>query len=467
MSLVLRLVKNSKLTAEEFDGNFTFLQGLINSITAKNTILSGTTVPAVGLGQNGDYYIRTTTFEIYGPKISGVWGAATSMIGGNVDTKSSTLYVSTTGDNATAVKGVINKPYQTISAAITAASAGDLVMVYAGDYTAAGKIAMKNGVNLLFYQGAKIRGINCTAGAVASIEGWAEVVSNLGTPDETNAAIYVDGSGSKLVMRCRSLACSGTAIGFYVGNGGQLNFEAEDNITHTGATYTIVQQYASTGNGTYCRIVAENIRATASSTNMFCNFANSDASCRSFQHIKARVVSSANGANFAISHAGATGTLGQLITLVEVNYNIANNGLVFNTNSRNDSTNLNMLLHIVGGMHVGKLANVMRQGFSTGRMASVKILGASFVCDWNNATAVCIRYENANGNNGQTLLANSTFVSTFGTNTMSASNASAGAIIGINTNGANKVVDTNTTITGVALTVSAAIIDSTIQIPII
>src|SRR5262249_38562576 len=45
------------------------------------TVLNGTTVPAAGTGNNGDFYIRTTTNEIYGPKTSGAWGSPTSLVG--------------------------------------------------------------------------------------------------------------------------------------------------------------------------------------------------------------------------------------------------------------------------------------------------------------------------------------------------------------------------------------------------
>lgn len=45
------------------------------------TVLSGASVPSNGSGNNGDFYIRTTTSEIYGPKASGVWGSPTSLIG--------------------------------------------------------------------------------------------------------------------------------------------------------------------------------------------------------------------------------------------------------------------------------------------------------------------------------------------------------------------------------------------------
>lgn len=44
------------------------------------TVLSGSAVPTTE-GVNGDFYIRTTTNEIYGPKTAGAWGSPTSLIG--------------------------------------------------------------------------------------------------------------------------------------------------------------------------------------------------------------------------------------------------------------------------------------------------------------------------------------------------------------------------------------------------
>lgn len=46
-----------------------------------NTVLSGTAVPSAGLGVDGDFYLRTTTFSMYGPKTAGSWGPATSLVG--------------------------------------------------------------------------------------------------------------------------------------------------------------------------------------------------------------------------------------------------------------------------------------------------------------------------------------------------------------------------------------------------
>jgi hypothetical protein len=44
-------------------------------------VLNGAGVPSAGLGVDGDFYIDTTNDDIYGPKTSGAWGTATSLIG--------------------------------------------------------------------------------------------------------------------------------------------------------------------------------------------------------------------------------------------------------------------------------------------------------------------------------------------------------------------------------------------------
>jgi hypothetical protein len=42
--------------------------------TNGNTILNGTGAPGA-VGVNGDFYIDTTAWEIYGPKAGGAWGS--------------------------------------------------------------------------------------------------------------------------------------------------------------------------------------------------------------------------------------------------------------------------------------------------------------------------------------------------------------------------------------------------------
>lgn len=45
------------------------------------TVLSGAGAPGSGIGADGDFYIDTTAWDIYGPKSSGAWGSATSLVG--------------------------------------------------------------------------------------------------------------------------------------------------------------------------------------------------------------------------------------------------------------------------------------------------------------------------------------------------------------------------------------------------
>lgn len=44
-------------------------------------VLSGSAVPDDGDGVDGEFYIRTGVWDIYGPKTAGAWGSATSLVG--------------------------------------------------------------------------------------------------------------------------------------------------------------------------------------------------------------------------------------------------------------------------------------------------------------------------------------------------------------------------------------------------
>lgn len=48
---------------------------------AGNTVRSSSGVPGAGTGVDGDFNIDTTTYDIYGPKTAGAWGAGTSLVG--------------------------------------------------------------------------------------------------------------------------------------------------------------------------------------------------------------------------------------------------------------------------------------------------------------------------------------------------------------------------------------------------
>lgn len=45
------------------------------------TILNGTGIPTVGLGVDGDFYVRTSTYDFYGPKSAGSWSSYINLIG--------------------------------------------------------------------------------------------------------------------------------------------------------------------------------------------------------------------------------------------------------------------------------------------------------------------------------------------------------------------------------------------------
>jgi hypothetical protein len=52
-----------------------------NTGAAGNTILSGSTDPTDSVGNNGDYYINTATSTLFGPKANGTWPPGVSLVG--------------------------------------------------------------------------------------------------------------------------------------------------------------------------------------------------------------------------------------------------------------------------------------------------------------------------------------------------------------------------------------------------
>jgi hypothetical protein len=48
---------------------------------AGNNVLGGNGVPTSGVGNNGDYYLNLDNMDLYGPKASGAWGSAFSLVG--------------------------------------------------------------------------------------------------------------------------------------------------------------------------------------------------------------------------------------------------------------------------------------------------------------------------------------------------------------------------------------------------
>lgn len=55
-------------------------------VSAVTGILSGAGAPSNSIGNDGEFYIATSTWTLYGPKIAGSWGSGVSMLGSNGNT---------------------------------------------------------------------------------------------------------------------------------------------------------------------------------------------------------------------------------------------------------------------------------------------------------------------------------------------------------------------------------------------
>ena len=81
-------------------------------------LLSGTTAPAAGLGYNGDFYLNSATWQVYGPKTTGGWGAPTSIHGAVgpriINTYSGTAVTAVIGDALAYVRLTGTNPTYTI-----------------------------------------------------------------------------------------------------------------------------------------------------------------------------------------------------------------------------------------------------------------------------------------------------------------------------------------------------------------
>ena len=67
-------------------------------------VRNGSGVPSSETGSNGDFYINTVNYDIYGPKTAGAWGSATSLIGptgatGSTGSQGATGAAGTNGTN--------------------------------------------------------------------------------------------------------------------------------------------------------------------------------------------------------------------------------------------------------------------------------------------------------------------------------------------------------------------------------
>ena len=78
--------------------NSAYSAGRITGNSIINTLLNGKGIPTTKTGLDGDFYIDTTTFNIYGPKVNGKWPSPVSLKGINgADGKNGSSIAGVTG----------------------------------------------------------------------------------------------------------------------------------------------------------------------------------------------------------------------------------------------------------------------------------------------------------------------------------------------------------------------------------
>jgi len=137
-----------------------------------------------------------------------------------------TLFVDATfGNNTTAVPQNASRPYQTIPAAITAATSGDVVYIRAGAYSTTTGIQLKNNVTLYCELGVTLTYIGAFSsslfilpnggGSTIRVLGYANMTSNIGIFNVNNP-IY--GSFNNIYVEAESITKNGTGGGALFNN---------------------------------------------------------------------------------------------------------------------------------------------------------------------------------------------------------------------------------------------------------
>ncbi len=194
-----------------------------------------------------------------------------------ITTDGDTLYVSSLGNDSTAVVGNPNRPYLTLQAARTAAGSGDLINVLTGSYTTSASLA-KDGVNWHFEPGTTVtyNGSSDTEGifddgATAmsySVTGWGTFVRNaVDASTALHTIVRVGHASSSVIFTCKKLDGQGsndsppTLVSI---TAGKLSFRADEIVLATNSVGTMVTW---SGGTFYAEINA--LRGTTTATTAF------------------------------------------------------------------------------------------------------------------------------------------------------------------------------------------------------
>ena len=181
--------------------------------TNGNTILNGTSAPDNSLGNNGDFYLDTSDYYLYGPKVAGAWPSGISVVGANGTNGIGVPAGGTTGQVLTKIDGVDyntrwEAPYSfTGSSGEFVKGDGSYANLMSGDVTAAlGLTPFSNPMTTagdLMIGGVSGTPIRLAAGTngylltiVSGTPEWAAATGDTGTPSGANTQLQYNNSGT-------------------------------------------------------------------------------------------------------------------------------------------------------------------------------------------------------------------------------------------------------------------------------
>ncbi len=471
MSLILRAAKGSPLTIAEGDGNFTYLQGLIAAIEAKNTIRNGSGVPDDSLGVDGDYYIDNTDEVIYGPKAAGAWpGSGVSFSPADIDIKAATtLWVSPTGNNATGEKGKIGKPYLTIAGAETDSASGDMIIVHPGTYNERVAVVAKL-LHIHFMPGVTLRAIKCTGNGQVYFSGRPNFlnadISNIDA-DKTdlNATFCTKGSTSFIKGQAGNISNTSTAFIGSNDTGSTLQVEA-NNIVHTGAAEYAFKCIGHDLQHTIQDIKFNKMTALSVIVAGFGLWSPSTVAPKSYVRVSGNKLITSSRCYF--NQYGGGNSIAEQVIDVHVKYNQSLNLYVASGGANGtDLTNKFQFIRFTDCQLISEINDTLVMGdkvYSGRYPIGLYLTGCMVMNRYNNAAAPCIFIANNAGVDGYFRVQNSSLISKYGTYTVNAQVAAAQFFYNHGGNSYNKTTN-NTTIIGPAITAYAGYIEYPIEIP--
>lgn len=186
----------------------------VNSITGATSILcfnSHTNKPVTGVTIVGDLKLDSTTAATSGQLATvladGTWNWATPAASGTALAGNVVIVDAVNGNDSTGVAGNLTKPFLTLLAAQTAASANQTIVVYPGAYTSAA--LGKDGVNWYFMPGANVafssgNGFVASTAMTFKVRGYGNFNCTLGSA----RFVWTDNAGANIDIECDSITAN-------------------------------------------------------------------------------------------------------------------------------------------------------------------------------------------------------------------------------------------------------------------